>query len=495
MTLLKGKGLYIDGQWVKANGSELSSYDPATGQLLWQGAEAISSDVDLAINSARHAFKEWWAYPVNERIAFVQALANELKANGSQLAEAISKETGKPLWESKEEVASMINKIPISIDALHQRTGDHVQEHPNAVLLTRHHAHGVIVVLGPFNFPGHLPHGQIVPALLAGNAVVFKPSELTPGVGEMMADLWDKAGLPPGVFNLLQGKGNVGKLLAEHKAIDGLFFTGSWNTGKWLSEHFAKTPGKILALEMGGNNPLIVSEYNDLNAAVFLTIQSSFLSSGQRCTCARRLIVPQTKSGDAFLEALKRAVSAIRVGAYNDDPAPYMGPVITIQKAQELLGHQHELQKLGGIPLIEMRSLKENSGLLSPGLIDVTAVKNREDEELFGPLLQVIRVPDFYKAVEEANQTSYGLSAGLISSSRNEYEIFYQSIKAGIINWNMATTGASSKAPFGGVGRSGNNRPGAFYAADFCSYPVASLERETAVMPQTLPPGLQSTCL
>jgi succinylglutamic semialdehyde dehydrogenase len=487
--MFASKGNYINGKWLSDSSHKLISTNPGNGEIVWKGLEATHETVESAIVSARQAFKEWSSKPVNERTTIMQAMANELKADTQRLTEAISMETGKPLREAKEEVDTMIGKIAISIDAQHNRASDHIQDHPNALSITRHNPHGVVVILGPFNFPGHLPHGQIVPALLAGNTVVFKPSELTPYVGEVMADLWDKAGLPEGVLNLVQGGRNVGKQLAEHPSIDGLFFTGSWKTGQWLAEHFAKTPGKILALEMGGNNPLIVTSFDDVNAAVFLTIQSAYLSSGQRCTCARRLIVLKGEQGDIFIETLKSTASKLKIGAYNDSPPPYMGPVINEHKALELLKVQENLRNRGAKILLEMQHLKPNSGLISPGLIDVTTVRNREDEEFFGPLLQVIRVHDFDSALQEANNTSYGLSAGLISVNREEYDQFFNSIKAGVVNWNMPTTGASSKAPFGGIGKSGNHRPGAYYATDFCSYPIASLERTEAFLPSSLPPG------
>jgi succinylglutamic semialdehyde dehydrogenase len=288
----------------------------------------------------------------------------------------------------------------------------------------------------------------------------------------------------------VQGGRDTGGALAQHPGIDGLFFTGSSRTGQWLAELFARTPGKILALEMGGNNPLVVWSARDHHAAALLTAQSAYLSAGQRCTCARRLIVSAGPDGDAFLAELTRLVATIRVGPFSDRPEPFMGPVISALAAQEILRAQSALIAAGAQPLVKTKWLRGGSGLLSPGLLDVTAVPARTDEEIFGPLLQVIRVPDFSDALREANATHYGLAAGLLSDDAALYARFRDEVRAGVINWNQPLTGASGAAPFGGVGTSGNHRPSAYFAADYCSYPVASIEVPELKMPATMPIGL-----
>lgn len=482
---------YIDQQWLKGNGPIFSSYNPATGEAVWQGAAADEYEVNLAVNAARYAFDTWSNLSIEKRIEYLHAFGEALKAMREDLVEAISKETGKPLWESQNEWQSMINKIEISIEAYHKRCSELIHQHPTSLSITRHKPHGVVAVFGPFNFPGHLPNGHIIPALLAGNTIIFKPSEFTPLVAEITLQCWEKAKLPSGVINLLQGDKKTGKLLASHPDIDGLFFTGSWETGKILSEQFASFPQKILALEMGGNNPLIFDEVSDIKAAVYLTIQSAYLSSGQRCTCARRLIIPRGTNGDHFLESLIPAIKKIRVGIYTEKPEPFMGPVIHQSAVKHLLETQNTLQAMGGKELIPMTLLKSGTALLSPGLMDTTDIVDKPDQEIFGPFLQVIRVLDFEEAIKEANRTSYGLAAGLMSDNEQSYREFYQKIRAGIVNWNTQLTGASSAAPFGGIGRSGNHRPSAYYAADYCSFPVASLETTEMILPQHLSPGLE----
>lgn len=482
--------LFYHNAWQPAHGPVLESLNPATGQVMWTGESASPEDIDAAVASARAAQPNWLKTSPEERISFIKNFERVLGQQKDTLAEAISLDSGKPLWESKTEVASMLAKVDISIDAYKERCPTRTKELPSGFSITKHRAHGVLAVFGPYNFPGHLPNGHIIPALLAGNAIVFKPSELTPYVGELTTRIWESVGLPKGVFNLIQGGALTGQGLAQHPQIDGILFTGSWKTGHAIQEHLLKTPGKILALEMGGNNPLIVSHVQDLRAAAYHTILSAYISAGQRCTCARRLIIPKGGEGDAFIQTLKEMILRIRIGSYLDQPTPFMGPLITPAAAQKLLEVQESLEKAGGYPIVEMEHLREDSGLLSPGLIDVTAVAQKPDEEWFGPLLQLIRVSDFSAAIQEANATTYGLTAGLISDSRQEFEEFYYGIRAGVINWNTPTTGASSAAPFGGVGRSGNYRPSAYYAADYCAFPVVSTESSLLSMPEKIMEGI-----
>jgi succinylglutamic semialdehyde dehydrogenase len=348
----------------------------------------------------------------------------------------------------------------------------------------------VVAVFGPFNFPGHLPNGHIVPALLAGNAVLFKPSELTPGVAQAVVTLWEQAGLPPGALQLLQGGREVGMALAAHPQLDGLFFTGASRTGHALHQQFAAQPEKILALEMGGNNPLIVQDVADVDAAVGITLQSAYLTAGQRCTCARRLLVPHGAAGDAFIRRLVDVAARLKAGAWDDPDPPFMGAVISLAAAEALLAAQADIIAQGAVPLLPMRRLQPRTALLSPGLLDVSAVAHLPDEEDFGPLLKLQRYHDFDEALALANATRYGLAAGLLSDRADLYARFWQGVRAGIVNWNRPLTGASSAAPFGGVGASGNHRPSAWYAADYCSFPVAGLEAPHVLRPASLPPGL-----
>ncbi|MFU6373661.1 succinylglutamate-semialdehyde dehydrogenase [Metapseudomonas otitidis] len=481
---------YIAGAWQAGQGEAFVSLNPVTQASVWSGQGASAEQVAAAVAAARAAFPAWARLSLDARIAVLERFAATLKTRADELARCIGEETGKPLWESATEVTSMVNKVAISIQSYRERTGEKSGPLADATAVLRHKPHGVVAVFGPYNFPGHLPNGHIVPALLAGNAVIFKPSELTPKVAELTVQCWIEAGLPAGVLNLVQGGRETGVALAGNPGIDGLFFTGSSRTGNLLHQQFAGRPDKILALEMGGNNPLVVDEVADVDAAVYTIIQSAFISAGQRCTCARRLLVPQGAWGDALLARLVAVAASIQVGAFDAQPAPFMGSVISLEAARHLLKAQEHLIAQGATPLLAMSQPLETAALLTPGILDVTAVAERPDEEFFGPLLQVIRYDGFEAAMAEANATQYGLAAGLLSDSRELYQRFFIESRAGIVNWNKQLTGAASSAPFGGVGASGNHRASAYYAADYCAYPVASLESETLALPATLTPGV-----
>jgi len=454
---------------------DLLSFEPATGEELWRGPV---SRVDDEVEIARGAWPAWAAQAVTFRAETLRRFADRVKAEAETLADLIARETGKPLWEARTEVESVANKVDISVKAYAERTPNRRIEGAmglrNAV---RHKPHGALAVLGPYNFPAHLPNGHIVPALLAGNSVLFKPSEKTPATGAKLVQLFHNAGVPQEVLRLVIGGPETGKALASHEGIDGLLFTGSARTGLALSRQFAGQPGKMLALEMGGNNPVVVWDTADIRTAAILVVQSAFLSAGQRCTNARRLIVKEAMA-ERLIEEVKTLASRLIVDHPHAEPAPYMGPVIDNEAADGLTESFLILMSNGGQVIRHMTRPVADRPFLTPGIIDVTAMPERPDIELFGPLLQVVRVDSFEAAIAEANNTAFGLSAALIGGSPQLYDQFWANARAGVINWNRPTNGASSAAPFGGIGLSGNHRPSAFYAADYCAYPVASSESD-----------------
>ncbi|WP_042272405.1 succinylglutamate-semialdehyde dehydrogenase [Paraburkholderia heleia] len=482
--------LYIDGQWRAASGPAFASRNPGTGETVWSGNAASAEDVDCAVNAARRAFAAWAQTPLEARCEIAKRFAALVTEKKETLAEAIGRETGKPLWEARTEAASMAAKVAISITAYGERTGEKRAPMADGVAVLRHRPHGVVAVFGPYNFPGHLPNGHIVPALIAGNAVVFKPSELAPEVARVTVELWREAGLPAGVLNLVQGERDTGIALANHTQIDGLFFTGSSDTGTLLHRQFGGRPEIVLALEMGGNNPLVVAPVEDIDAAVHHAIQSAFLSAGQRCTCARRILVPADAFGERFLARFVEVSSRITVGEYDAEPQPFMGAVISARAAGKLMGAQAQLLERGARALLPMTQRDPALGFVTPAILDVTGVADLPDEEHFGPLAQVIRYAGFDDAIAQANNTAYGLSAGLLADDEALWQRFTREIRAGVVNWNRPTNGASSGAPFGGAGRSGNHRPSAYYAADYCAYPMASVESAQLQMPASVSPGL-----
>ena len=455
--------------------NEIISYEPATGKELWRGA---AGNVDETVDRARRAWPAWATQPLATRIELMRRFANEVRKASDAFAELISRETGKPLWESRTEVEAVIAKVEISITSYAERTG---QKKLDSALggsaAVRHKPHGVMAVLGPYNFPAHLPNGHIVPALIAGNAVIFKPSEKTPAVGEFLLGCFHRAGVPAAAVQLLTGGPQEGKDLVAHRDIDGVLFTGSAQAGIAINKKLATNPGKIVALEMGGNNAILVLDTPKIQDAAVTIIQSAFTTAGQRCTAARRLIV-KASMYDAIMDEVKRLADRIIFGEPFADPAPFMGPVIDNQAADQLTESFLYLLSNGGKAIKHMKRPDDDLPFVSPAIIDTTKLEDRPDVELFGPLLQVIKVDSFDEGIAEANNTRFGLSASLIGGTPQDYNRFWASIRAGIVNWNRPTNGASSKQPFGGVGLSGNHRPAAFYAADYCAYPVASTEMD-----------------
>lgn len=512
---------FIDGRWRPGRGERLISIDPATGRHAWEGRATDARDLDEAVAAARQASSAWAGVPVEHRAELLRAMTEMLRVHRDELAQKISLEVGKPRWDALTEVDAMIAKAGIAIEAYAHRcapmippattgtgagsgssggsggSGGGNEIHAEA----RYRPLGVAVVFGPFNFPAHLPHGHIAPALLAGNAVVFKPSERAPGVAEWVVRLWGQAaaqvGAPPGVINLVQGGRATGETLVNHPDIDALYFTGSVGAGLALRRALADRPNVLLALEMGGNNPLVVWEPDDLDAAALLVIRSAYLSAGQRCTCARRLIVPMGHAGDAFIQRLLLHIDGIHVGPPARRPEPFMGPLISEAAADALRTAQGELLERGGVALRGLDDAPPRDegpwptrAFVRPALIDVTAVENRPDAEHFGPLLQLVRVRGFDAALAEANRTRLRLAAGLIGGRREHWERFLFQVRAGVVNWNRPLTNASSRLPFGGTGLSGNHRPSGYLAADYCAYPVATLRTTRASSIDAPLPGL-----
>lgn len=487
---LHSKGQYLGGAWVKGQGSPLESINPSYNTLLWQGKQATQSEIKAAFDAAQQALPSWSTLDFGQRVHYTKKFAQQIEKNQETLAELISMETGKPLWESQTEVQSVIAKVDLAIQAYQERSLEKKTFSAGLHACLRFKPQGIVVVLGAFNFPAHLSNGHILPALLAGNTILYKPSEQTPAVAEFIMQCWHACDLPAGVINCLQGDASCGAALLSQD-IQGVYFTGSYLTGLRIHQQFSLRPEVILALEMGGNNPLVIADpIQNLDAAIYHTLLSTFITSGQRCTCARRLFIPNSRQGEAFLQGFLKASTLIKVAPYDKQPQAFMGSVISTHQALQHLETQKKLAKAGGIPLLSMQLLEKNTGLLSPGIMNMTAVSQAPDEEIFAPFVQVYRYETFDQAILGANQTRYGLCAALFSDKASHYQQFYRHIHAGLINWNRPTTGAASNLPFGGIGLSGNHRPSAFFAADYCSYPVASQEQPLLTLPKQRLPGI-----
>ncbi len=474
---------FIGGVWMSANGEIFESYDPSNGKKVWTGTAASAQDVDAAFTAARAAFEGWSRTSLSARMDIVERYKALALAAKPAMAELIARETGKVLWDATGEGGALSAKADISLTAYADRTGTLERDTAFGRASLQHRAHGVLAVLGPYNFPAHLPNGQILPALIAGNTVVFKPSEQCPAVGEALTKLYAEAGFPAGVINMVQGARDTGAAVLGHTELDGVLFTGSAKTGAFIHKMFGGRPEIILALEMGGNNPLIVWDAQDAEAAASLIVQSAFVTSGQRCTCARRLIVPAGAKGDAIIDAVLALTDRLTLGAWDDEKPASIGPVISADIAGFVVKSAQSLTDLGGKTLRPAKISPRGGAFVQPGIYDVTGC-DVPDEEIFGPVLQVMRAPDWDSAITAANATKFGLAAGLVSDDAALWDDFKSRIRAGVVNFNRPTTGAASFLPFGGPGASGNHNPGAYYAADFCAWPMAS---QVADMPEFMP--------
>ena len=466
----------------------MKSINPATGETIWEDEQTTPKQIKDSVQFLRDTFSK--PSSLSQRATQLRQLKKVFSSRQKELVEAISIETGKTLWESKAEVGACIGKIDFSIDAFQQRCRDLSQSTDNNHSELYHKPIGIMAVYGPYNFPIHLPNGHIIPALLAGNSIVFKPSDQTPRVGELLVDCMRQANIGENQLQIVQGSATTGKTLASQQQLDGILFTGSYQTGKILHQNYAGQTNKMLALEMGGNNPLVIDEVNNLDAVVFHTIMSAYVTTGQRCTCARRLIIVKSKNTTALLKKLKTAVTDLVIGSYFDSPEPFMGPLINNAAADDVIKSHQKLVNLGAQALIESTRFQTDLPFLSPGLVDVTGLKNLADEEVFGPLLQITIVSSFEEALAEANNTQYGLAAGILTKNNKHWQQYKMCVRAGIINRNLPTTGAKGNVPFGGLGHSGNFRPSAWYATDYCSYPVASNSCDLLQVPQNVPVGI-----
>jgi len=448
---------------------------PATGEELWHG---LPGDVDDCVERAYRAWPTWAAQSLANRIEMMRRTANELRKQADDLGQLVARETGQPLWAARGEVDAVIERVELAARSYAERTAqrrlDNALQGTSAL---RHKPHGVLAVLGPASSPLALPAAQIIPALIAGNAVVFKPSEKVPASAEALVKCFHNAGVSANVIQFCPGRAATGQALALHEGVDGVLFTGSTHAGIALNRKLAAHPNKLVVLQMGGNNPIVAWDTPKIGDAATLIVQSAFANAGQGCTNARRLIVRDSLY-DELVGEVKRLADRLIVGAPFDDPPPFMGPVIDNEAAEGLTESFVWLLSNGGRPIKHMVRPVPGRPFLTPAMIDTTAMAERPDVELLGPLLQVIRVPDFDSAIAEANATRYGLVSTLIGGSPQDYNRFWANMRTGVVNWNRPTTAVAPGSPFGGRGLSGNHRPGGFYAADFCAYPVSSAEME-----------------
>lgn len=494
----------IGGKWIPlakpAGLPVVESRNPdRPASVVWSGHPA-PAHVDAAVAAARKALPAWAALGRDKRFAVLKTFASLAKHRAHQLADLIADETGKVMWEAKGEATAIPAKVDITLDAspiggLRRVEGYEFEVAPQRTGRAFFRPHGVMAVLGPFNFPAHLPNGHIVPALAMGNTVILKPSDKAPGVGQLLVELFAEAmeaekipGGGAGVINLVQGGAETAKALVAHDGIDGILFTGSWPVGRRIMEANLDRPGRIVALEMGGNNAAVVMPDADLRQAAIEIVRCAFNTTGQRCTCTRRAIVHYAVA-DRLLAAIAQAAGQLVVGPPRSTTPVFMGPIISAQARQAVHDFQARVKKGGGEVVLESAPITMPGGghYLSPGIVRVERFTPTDgadagcDTEIFGPLLRVCVARDLDDAIEQANATRFGLAASIFTREQPAAERFLAEARAGCININTGTAGASSKLPFGGLGLSGNHRPAGSFSLDYCAVPVAGMiERGSA---------------
>lgn len=490
-------GDYIDGAFVLSREASESFEVINPGNLDDIIGEFYASydHVYQAVDAARRAFSKWSALDPASRADYLNKFYSEIESHLGEIANVISRETGKPLWEATQEAKGMLGKIQITLrESMKLIEEKEVAEaYPGVIGRYRYKPRGVMAVLGPFNFPLHLPQGHFVPALASGNTVIFKPSEKTPASGQIIAEMIHRSGFPPGVFNLIQGGPEVGKRLSLSSGVDAVLFTGSYEVGlkikKETAPHFWKTP----VLEMGGKNAAIVCDDADLEKALYENILGVYLTTGQRCSATSRIIVTE-KISDPFIKEFHELSKRIKIGyAFDDDP-PLMGPLISQNARDNYLRFQGMAQREGGETV--MRGMALELALRGYYVTPSIYLFQPRDPagiylttEIFGPTVGIIVVKGIDEAIHEANKTDYGLVVSVFTKDRRIYDQVFHETKVGLVNWNRSTVGGSSRLPFGGQGKSGNQFPTALFAPYYCTYPVASLEDPNPVNEETILPG------
>lgn len=467
---------------------EITSTSPADPHdVLGRFPVAATSDIDAAVARARGAFGAWRDAGFDARATVIRRFRDLAAAKTEALANLIAREMGKAIWDARGEAKLLPAKVDVTLGEGMQAVAP-IEVGPG--VRSTVHPRGVLAVLGPYNFPAHLPNGHIVPALATGNTVVFKPSEHTPAVGAFLASLWREAGLPDGVFELVQGFGATGATLAGHDDVDGVLFTGSYATGRALEELTLDQPGKLLALEMGGKNAIVVLEDADLELALAETALSICATTGQRCSCASRLFIHE-RVIDAFAERLTALLARVPCGLPLDETI-FMGPLASVAAAEKVLRYRTLAHEAGAERLLEVDTGRPLPWV-GPGLVRFASTKQThayQREEIFGPEAALYPIGDLDEAIAAVNDSDYGLVASLMSAKRTNYEHAIGRIETGLLNWNKGTIGASGKLPFGGSKRSGNDRPAGIHAAIYCTTHQAHLEHTGGFDPATLPPGM-----
>jgi RHH-type proline utilization regulon transcriptional repressor/proline dehydrogenase/delta 1-pyrroline-5-carboxylate dehydrogenase len=471
---VRARGNFIDGAFIPPTGQALVSRNPAADHAVVFETGYTVAAVEAAAQAASAAQPAWAALSFAARVAHLDHLKHAIAARATELADAIVLETGKIRSEARLEVQTLLNRFDLARGAIEAD----LKEGPVAPgEALRFHPLGVVGVIGPFNYPLHLCHAHVVPALLLGNTVVVKPSDLTPLAGQRYAEAVEAAKLPPGVFNLVVGTGTVGSAMVGRPELRALCFTGSWAVGRRIVEAAVDRPELLVALEMGGKNTCIVLDDASLRQAVHEIAVGGYLSAGQRCTGTDRVLVHR-KLAPAFVDALARAASSLTFGQ-PEDPGVFAGPLVTEQAVDKLEAAIAAARAAGAEPIVPGQRLPGGSfrtasiHKLPDGVHDVAGYT---DVEVFGPDLGIEVIDSDDEAIAILAQSPYGFANAVFTASKPRFDRFFAAVRSGILNRNRSTNLASAKLPFGGVGKSGNYRPAGAWTHRNLTAPVAVLE-------------------
>ncbi|MBS1843019.1 MAG: aldehyde dehydrogenase [Actinobacteria bacterium] len=446
---------YLNGEWVTGGGEEIEVKNPATGKLVSRLNSSTAEEVVAAVAAAREARRAWAATPVAVRIEPFRRAVDLVESRRDELKAMICQEVGKTQAEADDDIFGLLaNFLHTPEDAL-RHAGKIVPPTwtPNSkrrVLIT-HAPVGVVAVMSPWNFPAAIPSEMITPAIASGNVVVWKPSEWTPGTSQILAEIIADAGFPKGVFNVVQGRGNIGAQLVEHPETDMVAFVGSTATG----EVIARAAGiKKLLLELGGNGPFVVMEDADVEAAVEATVEGAFYLAGQVCTAAERLLVHDAVHDD-FVAALADRARTLKVGDPMD-AATEMGPLTVQSSLDKTIAHLGDATGQGA----EIVAGGSHHDLFHDPtvLVDVTPEMAIAREETFGPVAPVIRFSSEEEMLRIANDSDYGLTGAIFTKSLERGWELAEQIDCGTVHVNETTNYWELLAPFGGMKKSGIGR-------------------------------------
>lgn len=485
-------GDFIDGRWLVPSQPDavIRRESPADTSDLVGEFPCDRVHLDEAVAAARRAQRAWDATPLSKRLDVVRRFGAELRQRSADFVGLLGREVGKPAWEAKTEVAALSAKIEITANEGLALVRDYDLD--GGRFSARFRPLGVLAVLGPFNFPLHLPNGHIIPALLTGNTVVFKPSELTPACAQVYVQAAEAAGLPPGVLNLVQGDARVGAALSSHPDIDGVLFTGSSAAGRAIAQANLERPSRMLALEMGGKNAAVVLADAPFEKAVYDVVFSAYATAGQRCTAVSRVVV-EKDIVERFIDALSFRAEKLKVG-HPRAPDTFTGPVVSQAAFEKFQSAQRAAESETEV-VVASRAVDVGvqGYYLSPAVHRVAAVDTTsryQQEELFGPDLAVYTAEDAEHAAAVANATEYGLAAAVFTKSESNFEWMARRLRVGVLAWNAPSVGSSSRLPFGGLRRSGNLRPAGLFSTLYCVHTLAISRGAHELDLDGLPPGV-----